>query len=162
MPRERKNLQSHTRMKLHQIVRLEALDKRPEEIAASIGITVGSLAELTGHPLYGEVRDKYLDKLYGPIDNQIVARKANQVLDSQSTDAAEVLGELLYSTDEVTQRLTATAILDRTGYGPIQRKATRVRHEIDPITAQLLRDAMVEADGAVKPKTIEAEVVENA
>ena len=147
MARERKSLQSHTRMRLHQIVRLEAMDKKPEEIAASLGITVGSLAELTRHPEYEKVREKYLNKLYGPIDNQIAERKANVILDENAADAAEVLADLLYSQDEVTQRLAATAVLDRTGHGPIQRKAARVRHEIDPVTAQLLRDAMLEADG---------------
>lgn len=105
-----------------------------------------TLSELIKHPEYGAVRDKYMEKLYGPIDGVIKEKKASVILDEAAPDAAEVLAGLIYSEDEVTQRLSATAVLDRTGHGPIQRKASRVRHELDPVMAQMLVTALKESD----------------
>lgn len=147
-------LLSRTKIKLAQIVRLEVLDKTPSEIAASCGMTEGSLSELTKHPEYASVRDKYLEKMYGPIDGVIKERKANVILEDNAADAADVLAGLLYSPDEVTQRLAATAVLDRAGHGPIQRKASRVRHELDPVMAEMLVTALRESDQA-KVKVID-------
>ncbi len=154
MARERKQLLSRTKIKLAQIVRLEVLDRSPSEIAATCGISESTLSELIKHREYGIVRDKYLEKLYGPTDDVIKERKANVILEATAADAADVLADLIYSPDEVTQRLAATAVLDRAGHGPIQRKASRVRHELDPVMAQMLVTALRESDQA-KVKVID-------
>ncbi len=161
MARERKQLLSRTKIKLQQIVRLEVLEKSPAEIAAACGITESTLSELIKHPEYGVVRDKYMEKLYGPIDGVIKERKANVILDDTAADAADVLADLIYSNDEVTARISATAVLDRTGHGPIQRKAVRTRHELDPVAISMLKTALLEASKA-KVKVIDAEPADSA
>jgi len=146
MARRRNALRSVTRLKMEQVIRLQMLDKSNEEIAAVMGMTAGSVAELISHKDYEELRDKYVAKTYGPVDKLIETRKASTILDEAAPDAAEALAGLLDSEDEVTVRIASTAILDRTGHGPIQRKAVKHRHEIDPVTAKLLTEAMREAD----------------
>ena len=143
---------------MEQVIRLQMLDKTNEEIAAVMCMTAGSIAELIKHPQYDELRDRYVTKTYGALDKVIETRKAQTILDDTAEDAADVLADLLMSDDEVTQRISATAILDRTGHGPIQRKAVKHRHELDPVTAKLLGDAMREADSIV----VEVEVVDDA
>lgn len=139
---------------MEQVIRLQMLDKSNEEIAAVMSMTAGSVAELINHPEYAKLRDKYVEKTYGAVDQVIETRKATTILEEAAPDAAEALATLLDSDDEITRRISATAILDRTGHGPIQRKAVKHRYEIDPVTAKLLTQAMREAD------VIEAEVVD--
>ena len=133
-------------MKLEQIVRLEMLGKSVEEIALSVGLSPSSIHELTGHNEYIAVRERYVDDVYEPVDELIKTQKAQVILDDAASTAAIKLTHLVQSEDEVTARLSATAVLDRTGHSPIQRRATRVRHEFDPITLQLMTDAMRESD----------------
>ena len=159
MPRKRNDLRSATKIKMEQIVRLQVLDKTNDEIGAVMGMTAGSVAELINHREYASLRDRYIERMYGPVDAMIEQRKASVIMEDAAPDAAEVLGELIYSPDEVTQRLAATAILDRSGHGPIARKAVKVRHELDPVSAALLREAMQEADAI---KVVDVEVVEDA
>ena len=162
MSRARTQLQSRTRAKLHKIVRLEAMEKSPEAIAASVGLTVGTLSELTKHPEYRKLQEKYLAHLYEPTDQAIAERKAGPILEEASPDAADKLAALIYSEDDVTARIAATAVLDRTGHGPIQRKATRVRHELDPAALELLKEGLKVADKAkqLKSRAIDVEPVE--
>ena len=146
MPRERKKLNSATKLKLEQIVRLEMLGKSVEEIALSVGLSPHSIAELTNHAEYSAVRTRYVEDIYEPVDALIQDRKAQTILDEAAPSAAIALTHLVHSEDEVTSRLSATAVLDRTGHSPIQRKATKVRHEFDPVTMQLMKNAMKESD----------------
>jgi hypothetical protein len=138
-------------------VRLEVLGQEPDEIAAALGMTKGSVTELTKHPEYEKVRDEYLTKMYQRTDEMIAERKAGPILDEAAPDAAERLADLVFSQDEVTARIAATAVLDRTGHGPIQRKATKVRHELDPIAVELLRKGL---EAAGKAKQLKGEVID--
>lgn len=145
MARERKQLTPHTRMKLEQIVRLQLADKPTEEIATLLNMRPTSVAELMRHPEYETVRNRVVDKVYEPMDKMLATRKANVLLEEAAPDAAEALIALLHSADEMVVERSSKAILDRAGYGPVQRKAMKVRHEIDPATAKLIRDAMNES-----------------
>lgn len=150
MARPRNTLRSATKLKLEHIIRLELVGKATREIAASLGMTAGTIRELTRHPEYAQVRQRMLTRVYGAVDEGIV-RRASEVLEEAAPHAADTLVGLLASDDEVTRRLSATAVLDRTGHGPIQRRAVRQRIELDPAVVQLLRDAMRESEIAVEP-----------
>ncbi len=147
MARERGKLTSATKLKLEHIIRLEMLSKSVEEIGISVGLAPNTVHELTRHPEYAAVRANYVRDVYEPVDQLIKQRKASTILEEAAPDAATALMELLnVEDDNVTRRLAARDILDRSGHGPIQRKVSKVRHEFDPITLGLIRDAMTESD----------------
>jgi DNA-binding MarR family transcriptional regulator len=162
MARPRTELRSATKLKLEQIIRYQMLDLTVDQIADALGMTPGNITDMMKHKDYAEVRTKYVEKCFGPVDAVIQQRKANVVLEDTSADAADALAEILRDTDdEVNKRLTATAILDRSGFGPIQRKAVRARLELDPVAANLLSKAMGLADQAEQEIIdLEAEEVE--
>lgn len=162
MARPRKELRSATKLKLEQIIRYQMLDHTVEQIAEALGMTAGNVTDLIRHKDYETIRTQYVEKCFGPVDGVIQARKANVILEDTAGDAADALAEILRDTDdEVSKRLTATAILDRSGFGPIQRKAVKARLELDPVSAKLLSDAMVDADKAKQAIIdVEAEEVE--
>jgi len=145
MARHRKKLRPATRLKLQQIVRLAALDRPPEQIAALLGMTVGNVTDLMNHPEYRSLEREYTKDLYAPIDAVVEKRAAQRIMEDAAPDAAEALAALLYDMDPSERRRAATAILDRSGHGPIQRKAVLKRIELDPVSASLIKDAMTES-----------------
>lgn len=147
MARVRGKLTSATKMKLEHIVRLEMIGKSVEEIGISVGMSSNTIHELTRHPEYAALRGTYVRDVYKPVDELIKRQKASTILEEAAPDAAIALMELLnVEDDNVTRRLAARDILDRSGHGPIQRKVSKVRHEFDPVTLGLIRDAMKESD----------------
>ncbi len=156
MARPRYNLRSSTKLKLQRIVRLELLGQTPKEIAPQLDLKPDSVRELMRHPEYQQLRNTALERAFAPVDAEI-QRRAGEVLEHAAPDAAEALVELLNEGDCVTRRLSATAILDRSGHGPIQRRAVRHRHELDPDVVRRLTEAMRVCD-AIDIDVIEAEI----
>ena len=155
MPRKRKKLRPSTRLKLQQIIRLAALGRETDQIAVLLGMTDGNVTDLMNHPEYRKLERSYVEKMYGPIDGVIQKQSAQHIIEDAAPDAAEALAALLYDEDPSERRRAAIAVLDRSGHGPIQRKATLKRIELDPVSASLLRDAMQES----VVEELEAEVV---
>lgn len=161
MGRPKREITLASELKIEQIVRLQLMDKGVNEIAEDLGLDPYTVTEYTRTPAYREIRDKILGSIYGPIDDSIRDRKASAILEGAAPAAAEALAEMLNARkgvkdkegeweqlplDPVDTRLVATAILDRSGYGPVQRRAIKARLEMDPITARLFARAMEEAD----------------
>jgi len=160
---------------MEEIARWQLLEKPIEAIADLMGMTPDAISEIVKHPVYREIRGKLIEEVYEPVDIVIKSRKADVMLHEAAPDAAEALVDLLNSKktvevvtddgiqlvevplDPVDVRLTATAILDRSGYGPIQRKHVRQRLEIDPLLVKLLSAAMKESDVRI----IDAELIED-
>jgi hypothetical protein len=155
MARKRNKLRAATRLKLQQIVRLYHAGKGVEEIAMLLGETIGNVTDLTNHQEYRKLEAEYADKLYKPVDSMLQQRNAQRIMEDVSPDAAEALAALLFDEDPTERRRAATAILDRSGHGPIQRRAILKRLELDPVSAKLLSEAMKDA----VVEEIEAEVV---
>jgi len=132
-------------MKMQQIVRLAIADKTTEEIASIMGLSTDSINELMTHPSFAVIEEKAVGLAYSLGDEMLARRKANVILEECAPDAAEALVALLRSDDDVTKRQAATNILDRAGFGPIQRKAIRAKLELDPVAARLLKDAFEES-----------------
>ena len=135
------------------------MGKSHVEMAAMVGLAPGTVGEIVSTPEYKERREKYADKIFGGVDQLIETRKAQTILDDAAPNAADALIELLESEDDVTKRITATAILDRTGHSPIQRKAVKHRIELDPALAGLLKEALEESAEA-RAGVIDVEVEE--
>jgi len=156
LPRARKKLRVGTRLKIKQVVRMSAgFHKTPEEIAMLLGGTVGEITDLMNHPDYRVLEDEYTKEMYGPVDAMVQQQNAGRMLEDASPDAAEALIALLYDMDPSERRRAATAVLDRSGHGPIQRKVVANRIQLDPVLAKMMSEAMRES--AVEE--IEAEVV---
>jgi hypothetical protein len=133
-------------MKMEQIVRIETLGKGPEEIAAIMGMGIHNLRELLRHPEYADVQRAYANHVYAPVDAIVLRRTATQLLEEAAPDAAQALVDLLRADDDpIQKRLSAEAILDRSGHGPVQRRAVRTRVELDPATAALFQSALRES-----------------
>ena len=98
---------------------MEILGQSPRQIAAEMGMQADSVRELIRLPQYSPVRERALERVYAPVDEEI-RRKVGETLERIAPDAARVLAGLVRSTDEVTARIAATAVLDRTGCGPIR------------------------------------------
>lgn len=145
MARPRKKLQSRTKLKLERIVRMELLGWSTRQIAAELRMQPASVRELIRHPEYARAREKGIERAYAGVDAEI-KRRAGEVLEAAAPDAAAELAALLVSEDEVQRRQAATAILDRSGHGPIRRKAVRQRAELDPNAIRLLQEAMQESN----------------
>lgn len=112
-------------------------------------MTPEAVSRLVGHRAYREVQEKVGARLYDSVDTALTNRKANVMLEEAAPQAAEALIALLGEGFAADKRQTATAILDRAGFGPIQKRAIRQRIEFDPMTMGLLRIAMLEsAQGA--------------
>lgn len=147
MPRKRGKLTSASKLKMEHILRLEMLGKSVAEIALEVGLAPNTVHELTGHEDYDRLRASYVGEVYAPADRIIQERKVGTILEEAAPEAADALAELLQVEDDnVTKRLAATAILDRAGFGPIQRKAVKHQHGLDPVTISLLKEAMAESD----------------
>ena len=155
MARKRGKLQAGTKLKLEQIVRLQAIDKAPAEIASLMGMDVATVQDLMSTPEYSVLSKEYIGIVYANFDKMVEKRNAGFLMDHASPDAAEALLALIHNDDPVQRRLAAIAILDRSGHGPVQRRAVRVRHELDPATAALLGGALREAN------TIDVEAIED-
>lgn len=156
MARKRNKLQAGTRLKLEQIVRLSAVNKAPQEIAALMGMGVATLNDLMSTKDYAALAKEYTRVVYKNFDKLVEQRNAGFLLEHAAPDAAEALLALLHDEDPVQRRLSSTAILDRSGHGPVQRRAVRHRHEMDPATASLLADAMRGSN------TIDVDAIEDA
>ena len=150
--------QAGTRWKLQKIVRLEALGKTQDEIAEAMGLSKSAVSQLTNTPDYVKLHETYVKRMFSATDHMIQKRSAGFILENAAPDAADALVELLASDDEITQRLSATAILDRAGHGPVQRRAIKQRIELDPVMAEMLTKAMRES--AVAVEVLDAEPVE--
>lgn len=164
MGRPRKEVTALTEMKIEKIVRWQLLDQSTGQIAANLGCSEDAVQDLIRHPKYREIRDRLVPQAYQLVDETIKNRKASQILDDASREAAFALVELLQGRkageggeplNPTDVRLTATAILDRAGFGPVQRKAIRQRIELDPVMAAMFANAMKEAD---KARSVEVEV----
>ena len=142
MPRRRNKLNNTTKFKLQQVVRLMAMERPPEQIAMLLGMSLGNLTELMNHKEYKQIEATYLEKLYGPLDQAIQVRGAQHLLEEAAPDAAEALMALIYDDDPSERRRASIAVLDRSGHGPIQRRAVLKRIELDPVSAKLLQQAM--------------------
>jgi hypothetical protein len=173
MGRPRREVTALTELKLEKIVRWQLLDQSTAQIAANLGCSEDSVQEMIRHPKYREIRDRLVPQAFSLVDETIKTRKASQILDDASKEAAFALVELLQQRrpkvgedGEIKQeglnatdvRLTATAILDRAGFGPVQRKAIKQRIELDPVMAQMFAAAMREADKAKTVVDVEFEV----
>lgn len=158
---------AQTEMKIEQLVRYQLLDKTVTEICDLMGLGEQRINELCRHPYYREVRDRLVGQVYKPLDEAITYRKASQILEDASSDAAEALVQLLKMRDgetgedgtwhrppldPVDVRLTATAVLDRAGCGPIQRRAIRQRIEMDPATVALFAASIRESQRLNAPQ----------
>lgn len=166
---------SATELRMAEILRWQMLGKTIEEIGSYLGIAADSVSALVRHPRYAELRSDYVKDVYADVDLTVKTRAADAMLKEAAPDAAEALIEILHSKrqevivtekgpqvietalDPTDKRLAATAILDRAGYGPLQRKAIHKRVELDPVSAQLMREALADA----RPPTLDAEVVED-
>lgn len=155
MARKRGKLQTATKLKLEQIVRFQAIDKAPAEIASLMGMDVSTIQDLMSTEDYHALVKEYTGIVYANFDKMVEKRNAGFLMDHASPDAAEALLALIHNDDPVQRRLAAIAILDRSGHGPVQRRAVRVRHEIDPATAKLLRGALHDVN------TIDIEAIED-
>lgn len=165
MARPRSEVTAATELKLEQIVRMQLMGRTTEQIAAAMDLAPTTIAELIRHRKYREVRDRIVPMVYAPVDAAIRDRKANEILEDAAPSAALALQELLASRGEKVTvltaegvpvevdkmspadiRLTAATILDRAGYGPLQRRAVKQRVELDPITARIFAEALKESD----------------
>lgn len=158
MARNRGKLHAATRQKLQQIVRLQAVDKAPSEIASLMGMSVATVQDLMSTDDYRQLHERYLGEIYQNFDKMVEKRNAGFLMEQASPDAAEALIALIHSDDEVQKRLAAIAVLDRAGHGPVQRRAVKHRHELDPATVALLGGAMKESK-TIDIDAIEAEIV---
>ena len=158
MARKRNKLTPSTRMKIEQIVRMSAIDKAPKEIASLMGMAEATVVDLMGTEEYRVLAKEYTGHIYANYDQMVEKRNAGFLMEEAAPDAAEALLALLHDVDPVQRRLSATAVLDRSGHGPVQRRAVRVRHDLDPVSAALLADAMRGAN-IVDVEAIEAEIV---
>lgn len=140
-----RELRTQTFFKLQEIARWQALGQSIEQIAKNMNMTPEAVSRLASHRSYAAVQQQVSAKLYEHVDKGISDRKANVMLEAAAPQAAEALIALLDKGFAADQRQTATAILDRAGYGPIQKRAIRQRIEFDPMTAALLRVALLES-----------------
>jgi len=144
-----RELRSQTFFKLQEIARWQALGQSIEAIAKSMNMTPEAVSRLVAHKSYAVVQQQLGTKLYAHVDQTIADRKANVMLEKAAPDAAETLIALLHEGFAGDKRQTATAILDRAGFGPIQKRAIRQRIEFDPMTMALLRMALLESGAAM-------------
>jgi len=140
-----RELRTQTFFKLEEIARWQALGQSIEQIARQMDMTPEAVSRLAGHRSYKEVQARVGAKLYESVDKTMTARKANVMLEESAPQAAEALIALLGEGFAADKRQTATAILDRAGFGPIQKRAIRQRIEFDPMTMGLLRMALLES-----------------
>lgn len=174
MGRPKRELTAATELKIEQIVRLQLMDRSTEEIAQELGLAPYTVSDLLRTRKYREMRDRIVGQIYGPIDTRIQEKKASAILEGAAPEAAGALVELLNARkgkkdakgeweqlplDPVDVRLVASAVLDRAGYGPVQRRAIKQRIEMDPITARLFAHAIAEADQG--KSVVEAEIIED-
>ncbi len=160
----RVELRSLTLMKLNKIVRLQALNRSVQEIATTLECSDDEIRDLIKHPSYARLRDRYMEKMYKPTDEYLRSATANTILMEAAPDAAVTLDAMLDSDDDVTRRLAAQAILDRTGHGPIHRKVEHRKVGFDPVTADLFLRVVKEAGLGGKredPSIPDATVVES-
>jgi hypothetical protein len=144
-----RELRTQTFFKLEEIARWQALGQSIEQIARQMNTTPETVSRLVSHKSYPAVQAKLGAKLYEHVDRSIANRKANVMLEEAAPHAAEALISLLGEGFASDKRQVATAILDRAGFGPIQKRAVRQRIEFDPMTMGLLRMALLETrDGA--------------
>lgn len=140
-----RELRSQTYFKLEEIARWQALGQSIEQIARQMQMTPEAISRLVAHKSYASVQAKVGERLYSNIDKTLANRKANVMLEEAAPQAAEALISLLGEGFASDKRQVATAILDRAGFGPIQKRAIRSRIEFDPMTMGLLRMALLES-----------------
>lgn len=144
-----REIRSQTFFKLQEIARWQALDQSIDQIARNMRMTPETVSRLVSHKSYADVQKQLGKQLYAHVDQTISDRKANVMLETAAPDAAQALIGLLSEGFAADKRQTATAILDRAGFGPIQKRAIRQRIEFDPMTLALLRVALLESNSEV-------------
>jgi len=149
-------IRSGTVFKMEEIARWQALGHSVDQIARVMNMTPDAVSRLVAHSDYRPIQEKVTAKVYGHVDQTIAQRKANVMLEEAAPDAAVALIALLEEGLPGDKRQAATAILDRAGYGPIQKRAVRQRIEFDPMTMSILRLALLETS-----ETVDAEVLDD-
>ena len=91
MARVRNRLTAATRRKLEQIVRLSAVDKAPQEVAALLGMASETVHDLMATKAYKDLEREYSAKVYENFDKMVEQRNAGFLLEEAAPDAAEVL-----------------------------------------------------------------------
>lgn len=170
MKRRSANRKNKTVYTMHEIARLQALHKTVAEISEIVGLGEETVVSYLQDPQYEVIRDKVIGESFALVDEHLKMRKVSVILDDAAPDASDALIELLQATrvklgedgrlvggDPVEARLTACAILDRAGWGPVQRRAIRARVELDPALAHLFKQALKES--ALPGEVVDVEVV---
>ncbi len=150
----------HRRVLFDEIARRVLERHSPERIAFDLAISRNTLSRILRDPEFKPAFEAIYERVYAPIDAAIRDEKmqVTERLQFGSQRALTTLFELLElsKSDEV-RRKTADSILEKAGFGSVQRRVTAgvetVRLERD--TAELLAALL---DRHV-PATIEAEVV---
>jgi len=172
---------SATVLRAEEIVRWQMLGKTIDDIAISLNMAPNSVSEITRTDAYVQARKRLVDTTYEEVDQAIKHRKADEMLSDAAGNAAQALVELLDRTEmligpdgstvEVPMsaqdtRLAATAILDRAGFGPIQRKMVRQTFALDPMLEKMFTAAMSESEvrdgGKIECVEVPAEAIEGA
>jgi len=140
-----RDLRSATFFKMEEIARWQALHQPIDKIAQMMNMSPDAVSRLVAHRDYKQVQARITGIIYGEVDKKIADRKASVMLEDAAPDAAATLISLLDVGLPPDRRQVATAILDRAGCGPIQKRAIRQRIEFDPMTMGLLRLALLES-----------------
>lgn len=170
--KRRRVARSASELKMQEILRWQMMDKSIGEIAILMNMSEDAVSKMVEHPRYRAIRDEYVGGVYEQVDQRIRERKADTMLEDAAPDAAQALIALLNQKQQVVgmdgsvhevplsptdTRLTATAILDRAGYGPIQRKVVKGRMELDPMLKKMFEAALRESSVEV----VDGEVIES-
>jgi len=144
--RHQRQTTEKTAYRMEQIARLRALGMTIAEVARHMELSKTTIEKLTVTEEYEKISARMREKAFEQVDALIQQRKAMEILEDCSGEAAEALVRILRDTDDdVERRMAATAILDRAGYGPVQRRAIRQRIELDPVMAKVFKDALAES-----------------
>jgi hypothetical protein len=157
---KRQATRSATEIKMQEIARWQSLDKSIDEIAILMNMTADGITQIVRKPDYRLIRQALTSATFAEVDQRIKERKADVMLHEASADAASMLIDLLNRKEQVVTesgaiveadpsirdlRMVSTAILDRAGYGPIQRKTIKAKIEMDPVLAKILKAALDES-----------------
>jgi hypothetical protein len=145
-----RELRTQSYFKMQEIARWQALGQSIDQIAKNMQMTPETVSRLAAHKESARMRADIGAKMYEHVDRTMADRKANVMLEEAAPQAAEALIALLGEGFASDKRQTATAILDRAGFGPIQKRAIRQRIEFDPVTMGLLRTALLESGQGVE------------
>lgn len=139
-------LRTSSIFKLEEIARWEALGQSRDQIAKFMDLSPDTVQRLMQNKAYRGVQAKIASVMYEKVDGAIKERKANVMLEEAAPDAAAALIGLLAEGLPGDRRQAATAVLDRAGFGPIQKRAVKAQVQFDPMTMAMLRVALLESD----------------